>query len=384
MLMRRCACACPAAPHSALAPHGRWSYACPVMPPPNDIPPAQGSAGASRPDLIPPRRQHRAARKSNIPPQPSIRRHFVRLLVATAIGALVMFILLMMAMRYAQRDWSLKNQKAHAWRIQRPAPETPAAAPDDGPEGRAYVPPPRAAHRYLRRLSADPLLPSPWLIYARAFPDPEHPRRTVAALRLAMAADGESAGLRNDLGAAYLRQRRVHQAAAQFEAALRIRPGFPPALYNLALCAIADRDPARASSLLGQYLARRPTDSAAYRLQSSLLSQLGRQAEALALLEKFLRNQPPHQPLFLEAAVLSARLGNHGNALRYLETALAGNSIQSVVRAYQSPAFRNIRLSGQGDALANRIANRARVALGAPVPVDDIRPLLATPNAILR
>ena len=102
------------------------------------------------------------------------------------------------------------------------------------------------------------------------------------------------------------------------------------------------------------------------------------------LLERFLRDQPPEQPLFLEAAMLAARLGQNGNALRYLETALYGNSIQSVVRAYQSPAFRGIRLSGAGDDLASRMASRARVAFSAPLPVEDISPRRAAPDAIVR
>ena len=117
---------------------------------------------------------------------------------------------------------------------------------------------------------------------------------------------------------------------------------------------------------------------AALRLQSTLLSQLGRPLEALLLLEKFLKGQPPQQPLFLEAAVLAARLGQNGNAIRYLETALNGNPIQAVVRTYQSTVFREIRLSGEGDKLSTRMADKARAAFGTPVPDTEIQPLRAT------
>jgi len=102
---------------------------------------------------------------------------------------------------------------------------------------------------------------------------------------------------------------------------------------------------------------------------------MNRPEEALRLLENFLKTQPPEQPLFLEAAMLAARLDQHGNALRYLETALNGNPIQNVIRAYQSPTFRDIRLSGKGDTLAARMAAKARTAFGAPVPVEEIGPL---------
>jgi len=186
--------------------------------------------------------------------------------------------------------------------------------------------------------------------------------------------------VRNDFGVFELQQRRMRQAQVHFRAAQQIEPGFPPALFNLALGAMAERNPVRASQLLSHYLARRPDDAAAYRLQAALLTQLDRPKEALLMLEKFLRNQPADQPLFLEAATLAARLGRQGNAIRYLETALNGNPLQNVVRAYQSSAFRDIRLSSDGAALSARLASRARVTYGAPVPAEEIQPLRATPH----
>ena len=75
----------------------------------------------------------------------------------------------------------------------------------------------------------------------------------------------------------------------------------------------------------------------------------------------------------------------HQKALLYLETALSGNPIQSVVRTYQSSAFREIRLSGEGDALAARIAAKARMTYGTPIPDEDIQPIRAsTPEAKVR
>jgi hypothetical protein len=117
-------------------------------------------------------------------------------------------------------------------------------------------------------------------------------------------------------------------------------------------------------------------------LQSTLLSQLGAQRTALNMIEKFLRDQPPEQPLFLEAAMLAARLGQPDTALRYLETAMNGNPIQTVIRAYQSPAFRDIRLSGNGDILAGRMAEKARTAFSTPIPPAEIQPRRAAPAEI--
>ena len=82
---------------------------------------------------------------------------------------------------------------------------------------------------------------------------------------------------------------------------------------------------------------------------------------------------------------MAARRGQTGKALRYLETALNGNPIQSVVRTYQSAGFREIRLSGEGDRLAARMAERARMAFSSPIPAEDIQPLRETPpEAIVR
>ena len=293
-----------------------------------------------------------------------------------------MLFLLMMAVKYAQRDWSRKNQKAIASRIHRQASAPAAVA--TGPEGRPYDLRKESTRRHLQLLSGDAHVPNQWLALARGLSDRETPGAVVGALRMALASGGESASMKNDFGVALLQQKRMRQAYAQFHAALQIKPGFPPATFNLALCAIAERNPSGACALLSRYLARRPDDVNAYRLQSTLLVQLGRSQEALAMLEKYLRDQPPEQPLFLEAALLAAKLGQNAKALRYLETSIAGNPIQGVVRAYQSSSFRSIRLSGEGDALAARMANRARVALGTTVPVDEFQPLRATPDAILR
>ena len=338
---------------------------------------------ASASDSIPPREHYRPRRNPLSPPQPSIRAHTVRLAVATAIGLVVMFILLMLAVKYAEHDWSRKNPRARTHLSSHAAtPITEAAA---AAAGWKYELPPNATQRHLERLATDPMSRNGWLILARGLSSKTEARLVIASLRMAMAIDGENAEIRNDLGAAYLRQKRMKNAVEQFDAANQIRPGFAPALYNLALCAISDRNPAAAIQWLGRYLGQRPDDTTALRLQATLLSQMGRHADALLMLEKFLKTQSSSQPLFLEASQLAARLGQTGKALRYLETALEGNPIQSVVRTYQSGAFREIRLSGEGDRLAALMAGKARLAFSSPIPEEDIQPLReATPDAPVR
>lgn len=293
--------------------------------------------------------------------------------------------LLMLAVHYLNRDWAQKQRLASASAVKKtPAPpaETPTA---EIPAGWAYEWAPQATERHLRRLAGEHHVANWWAILARSLADQPKPDLLVSALYMAMASQGENAGIKNDLGAVFLQQRRLPDAVVQFHAADQIQPGFAPARFNLALCALADRNPVRAIQLLGQYLGQRSADEAALRLQVSLLAQLGQARTGFAMLEKFLKDQPREQPLFLEAAVLAARLGETGNALRYLETAMNGNSIQAVVRTYQAPVFRDIRLSGAGDKLASRMADKARAAFGAPLPTTEVKPQRASmPNAKVR
>ena len=301
--------------------------------------------------------------------------------VATAAGLAVMFILLFLAMQYLQRDWVRKQQQAKT-PISRPDKKLPEAKPAPVP-GWTCALRPSATTRQMARLRSDRFVGNAWFILSRGLSEKTDPRILLGGLRMAMATGGDNAELRNEFGVVHLRQKRMREASGQFRIALQIVPGYPPALFNLALCTIAERNPGYAFRLLGQYLGRHPGDVSALRLQSTLLSQLGQPRDALNMLEKFLKDQPPAQPLFLEAAALAARLGQNGKALRYLETSMNGNPIQSVVRIYQSPAFRDIRLSGEGDALASRIAAQARVAFGAPLPVDEIQPI-RTPAAVFQ
>ena len=329
-------------------------------------------------NAIPPRGHHVRPRNPAIPPQPTAKTHVIRTAIATALGVAVMFVLLMLAAQYLQRDWSRKQQQART-RPHASAPVNAAETPE--PAGWAYVLRPAATDRQMARLQGDRFAQKGWSTFSRGLSDKTEPRILLAARRMALAHEGESAELANELGAIHLRQKRLREASGQFHAALQLRPGFPPALFNLALCSLTERDPTQAIRWLGRYLGQRPADVAALRQQAKLVSQLGQPREALLMLEKFLKDQPPAQPLFLEAASLAARLGQNGKALRYLETSLEGNPIQSVVRAYQSPVFREIRLSGEGDALAARMAAQARVAFAAPVPAEEIQPLLTPPSS---
>jgi len=319
------------------------------------------------------------------PPPPTMKGHMTRLIVGTVIGISLMLFLLMMAVKYAQRDWSQKNLRAKASTSHYAlvsVDKVLCVMPDA--EGWTYKLQPDATQRVLERLAVLPDAANAWLLLGRGLPEKSEADLVIAAFRMAMATDGESAIIKNDMGTAYLQKMHLRKAMAQFRAADQLQPGFAPARYNLALCAISRRKPAQAVKLLGQYLGQRPLDSSALRLQATLLTQLGQPEKALHMLEKYLIRQPANEPLFLEAATLAARLEENGNAIRYLETAMNGNPIQTVIRTYQSPAFRSIRLSGEGEALTARMASKARATFSTAVPQDEIRPLRSgAPKAIV-
>ena len=335
---------------------------------------------------IPARSHYRPPKRVITSPQPSIKRHLLRLATASAISVLLMLALLMMAVQYEKRDWNQKVQQIWAASVAKPAIVEEATTPPaiDTPKGWAYELPPSATPRHMKRLNSDRSVSNWWLILARSVSDQPSPEIQLSCLRMAMAIGGESAEIKNDLGAFHLQQRRIREAASQFLGANQLQPGFAPARFNLALTAIADRDPIQATRWLGNYLGQRPTDTTAIRLQATLLTQLARPFDALRMLEKFLKDQSSDNPLYLEAAVLAARLGQRSNALRYLETSMNGNPLQTVIRTYQSVAFREIRLSGEGEALAKHMASKARVAYSAPMPTDDISPLRASTEAKIR
>jgi predicted Zn-dependent protease len=143
----------------------------------------------------------------------------------------------------------------------------------------------------------------------------------------------------------------------------RLEPGYAPTLFNRALCALLSDLPENALVWLVRYRARCPEDVQAMRLQFNLLVQLDRADEAMDTLGAYLAKQPPTHPLLLDAAIQAAQMNRVSDAIRYLEIAQKGQAPMVIARIYQSPAFREIRLSPEGTAFAERLAKRARAAL---------------------
>lgn len=277
-----------------------------------------------------------------------------------AVSALAMLLVLVGATKCLQRDWADKNRRARS-HGRPPSLQTLSAEESrGGTVGHPWIVPPSARNEFLANLAGTPDWHA-WLLQGFA------PRQPAGAQRRAMLLDlaehGDSVQYRNLCAALLLKHGDVLHAVRQLRTAERISPGYPPTLFNRALCALMSDLPEQALVWLVRYRARFPGDPQAIRLHFNLLLQLDRAPEAMDMLDRYLATQPPSQPLLLDAAIQAARLNRVPDAIRYLETAQRGQSPAVIARIYQSPAFREIRLSPEGTAFAERLASRARASL---------------------
>lgn len=331
------------------------------------------SPSASREAI--PHRTH-SHRSADAPPavglQPDPLVRFARMGLSIAVGALAMLLALFGAVKYLQRDWADKNQRARA---QGHRTSSAASVSADSPAcadgGRPWTVPATARDAFLSSLSSGPA-PHVWLV--QGFGSGLAPKARRRAALLDLAENGDGVQFRNLHAALLLKHGDVLQAVAQLRRAERIAPGYPPTVYNRALCALMSDLPDQALLWLVRYRARFPDDPQAVRLHFNLLVQLDRPAEAMDTLDRFLATQPPSQPLFIDAAVQAAQMDRVADAIRYLEIAQRGHPPAVIARIYQSPAFRNIRLSPEGTAFAERLARRARASLARSASVHPMAP----------
>lgn len=294
-------------------------------------------------------------------PDPLVR--LFRLATSVGLSALLMLVAMVGAMKYLQRDWADKNQRARSGGgVAAAAPRQPAQDParteGDGIQWRI---PEDARERFLASLGGGERAGHVWLV--QGFAGRMAPGERQRAALLDLAEHGDSVQFRNLHAALLLRHGDVLQAARQLRSAERLEPGYAPTLFNRALCALLSDLPEKALVWLARYRARCPEDVQAMRLQFNLLVQLDRADEAMDTLGAYLAKQPPTHPLLLDAAIQAAQMNRVSDAIRYLEIAQKGQAPMVIARIYQSPAFREIRLSPEGTAFAERLAKRARAAL---------------------
>lgn len=338
---------------------------------PDSDPPAP-SAGSKVP--VPHRTHtHRVQDAPGAQPDPLARA--VRMAVTIGISALAMLLALVGAIKYLQRDWADKNQRARAQGRTAAVPAAKHAAAGNGTNaaetGHPWKVPAEARERFLGTLAGGTLRHA-WLLQGFAPQTSVQERRR--ALSLDLAENGDNVEFRNLCAALFLKHGDVLQAVRQLRLADRIAPGYPPTGFNRALCALMTDLPEQALLWLVRYRARFPEDPQAVRLHFNLLVQLDRADEAMDMLDRFLATQPPSQPLRLDAAVQAAQMNRVEEAIRHLEIAQRGQPPAVIARIYQSPAFREIRLRPEGTAFAERLARRARASLARSASVQPLAP----------
>ncbi len=312
-------------------------------------------------------------------PSPPVR--LARMAVAIGCSVLLMLVVLFGAIRYLQRDWADKNRRArshgHATAARSVAASVSPAGGSSASAGRPYAVPAEACSRFLSSLAGTGPMMHFWLLQGQSTGLDAQARRL--AMLLDLAENGDGVQFRNLHAALLLRRGDVLQAGRQLRIADRIATGYPPTVFNRALCAMMGGLPEQALSWIVRYRARYPRDEQAMRFHFNLLLQADRPDEAMAEMERFLASQPPEQPLFLEAAVQAARMGRVGDAIAHLETARHGQPPVAIARIYQSPAFREIRLTPEGTAFAGRLARQARTILATSLAAAPAGTTAAVP-----
>lgn len=325
---------------------------------------SQNNGDSAHAGAIPHRtHSHRAQEFSHAGNQPDPLVRLVRLAAMVGVSALAMLLLMVGAIKYLQRDWADKNQRARSGLgASSSVPRISAPQGDGTPEvGQAWQVPVAERERFLDWLGSGTGGGHVWLV--QGFGAHVNASGRHRAMLMDLAENGDGVQFRNLHAALLLKHGDVLQAVRQLRQAERLEPGCPATLFNRALCAMVNDLPEQALVWLGRYRARFPGDAQAVRLQFNLLLQLDRADEAMAMIGEFLAGQPASQPLLLDAAVQAAQMNRVEEAIRYLETAQRGQPSMTIARIYQSPAFREIRLRPEGTAFAERLAKRARASL---------------------
>jgi len=187
----------------------------------------------------------------------------------------------------------------------------------------------------------------------------DYPRAQIALKRAAQNIPNDAEILGN-LGLTFLYQQDPESALDIFQAALEIDPKFGKNHYHIALCHISNEAFTLAAESLTEYFKFNPKDPKALREMAVLEAQRSRYDRSLDFLKKALAEAPDSPNLYFEAAASSALLGRAEDAIRYLEKGEAFTDPHRAYKAYMSPAFNEVRLSGLGRIYEQELADRAR------------------------
>lgn len=99
-------------------------------------------------------------------------------------------------------------------------------------------------------------------------------------------------GVLNNLAIAFLKQKRIDEAASHAETASRTNPNMPEPWNTLGEIYLSKGDPRKAASYFKQYLHLRPEDSRGYWNAALALREAGQYEEAIQYAVQFLAREP--------------------------------------------------------------------------------------------
>jgi tetratricopeptide (TPR) repeat protein len=170
------------------------------------------------------------------------------------------------------------------------------------------------------------------------------------------------AALRDDIGVLYMELDRPAEAAAHFEAALKLKTGSAAAHFNYGTALAAAGKAQEAVEQYRRALALRPDYAIAHNNLGSALIQLGRAEEALAEFREASRIDPRLDEAHLNAGLIAGALGDSREALSRFRRAVELNpnrvtaiaSLSSLLAASPDSSVRN---PTEALALAERAAS---------------------------
>jgi tetratricopeptide (TPR) repeat protein len=148
---------------------------------------------------------------------------------------------------------------------------------------------------------------------------PENAQRALQLLQSLVTPNERDAGLRLQLGRAYLLKGDLGAARGQFEEALRLRKDFPAAQYELAEVDLQQQRPAEALQAANAVVALQPSNRRARLLQARSLAGTGDAAKARALFLQLMKESPKETEPRLRLGLLDVQQGNYQEAIDVLE-----------------------------------------------------------------
>jgi tetratricopeptide (TPR) repeat protein len=224
-----------------------------------------------------------------------------------------------------------------------------------------------AVLRFQEALELNRFLYRAWADLGYVYLEMKDAAKAQVALEHAIEGDATNPEVLSNLGLAYLNQDQHDKARELFEQAMAVDPSYPKSHFYLAKSHIRQRDFDQAMISLERYLRMEPSDAPALRDRAFIEAQRKQYNQALDNLKRAIAERPDWADLYWDAAACCALLGRAEDSIRYLEKGEAFTNASEAYRAWQSPAFEQLRNSAPGKIYEKELADRVRRALQNPL-----------------